>query len=190
MSSPVLAQDGAFVPFTKAERIQQLNDIDKVRTTPLLLYLPRVLTHLKSITQLLKSAGLALQILAVSQESDQPVADRKKAFEAATNTYLSTLNSVDIGLQRQILGLEEANIIIEKKKKAPQEAQVGGSGKQEKDFEGGTGKLDIGWLNTRSGKVGRDNEAELWAKARKFLEGVNENWGADGKADSDQDMGS
>lgn len=32
------------------------------------------------------------------------------------------------------------------------------------------GKLDIGWLNSRSGRVGRDMEAELWEKARIFLE--------------------
>ena len=32
--------------------------------------------------------------------------------------------------------------------------------------------LDVGWLNSRSGKVGRDMEAELWAKARAFLEGL------------------
>lgn len=89
------------------------------------------------------------------------------------------------------MGLEEANIIIEKKKKDVAEPKIGGSVK-ERDFEGGTGKLDIGWLNSRSGKVGRDNEAELWAKARKFLEGVNKDWGAGGNADghSDQDMGS
>ena len=87
--------------------------------------------------------------------------------------------------------MEEADIIIERKIKDPQESKLGGDAKQEKDFEGGTGKLDIGWLNSRSGKVGRDNEAELWAKARTFLEDVNENWGLEGKADSDsdQDMG-
>lgn len=68
------------------------------------------------------------------------------------------------------MGLEEANIIIEKKRREAPE--TGGSGK-EQDLENGTGKLDIGWLNTRSAKVGRDNEAELWAKARKFLENVN-----------------
>jgi Mediator complex protein len=38
--------------------------------------------------------------------------------------------------------------------------------------DGGMGKLDIGWLNSRSGRVGRDMEAELWEKARTFLEGL------------------
>ncbi len=39
---------------------------------------------------------------------------------------------------------------------------------------GSMGKLDIGWLNSRSGRVGRDMEAELWEKARVFLEGLEE----------------
>ena len=88
--------------------------------------------------------------------------------------------------------MEEAEIIVEKKIKDSQDAKVGRDGKPEKDFEGGTGKLDIGWLNSRSGKVGRDNEAELWMKARTFLEDVNEHWGEDRKPDGegDQDMGS
>jgi hypothetical protein len=30
----------------------------------------------------------------------------------------------------------------------------------------------VGWLNSRSGKVGRDMEAELWSKAKSFLETV------------------
>ena len=35
--------------------------------------------------------------------------------------------------------------------------------------------MDIGWLNTRSQKVGRDMEAEIWEKARLFLEGADQN---------------
>lgn len=38
--------------------------------------------------------------------------------------------------------------------------------------EGGMGKLDTGWLNTRSAKVERDMEAEVWKKTRKYMEGV------------------
>jgi hypothetical protein len=61
-----------------------------------------------------------------------------------------------------------------------------GEGKLEKDSYG---KLDIGWLNSRSGRVGRDNETELWAKARKFLEGINDSWRPDGDGDEDLPMG-
>ena len=142
----------------------------------------------QSITQLLKSAGLALQILAANQESAQIVVDRREAFQQATDTYLSTLHNVDIELRRQIWALEEAEIIIDKKARDPQQPKNGRDGKSEKDFEGGTGRLDIGWLNSRSGKVGRDKEAELWAKARTFLEGLFENWQEDGKANSDRDQ--
>ena len=67
--------------------------------------------------------------------------------------------------------------------KEPQEPKIGE--KPEKEIEGGTGKLDIGWLNSRSGKVGRDNEAELWKKARTFLEGINLEGGV---GDGDQVM--
>lgn len=72
------------------------------------------------------------------------------------------------------MGLEEADIILgDKKGKDGPEGKAGG--KDEKDtVEGGMGKLDIAWLNSRSGKVGRDNEAELWAKARRFLEDLEE----------------
>lgn len=91
--------------------------------------------------------------------------------------------------------MEEAEIIADKKMKEGQEPKIGSDAKHEKDLEGGTGKLDIGWLNSRSGKVGRDNEAELWRKARSFLENVEENWGkekgdGDGDGNSVQDMGS
>jgi hypothetical protein len=55
--------------------------------------------------------------------------------------------------------------------------------------DGGMGKLDIGWLNSRSGRVGRDMEAELWEKARTFLEGLErgKSNGAEQKADDDHD---
>ena len=142
-----------------------------------------ILTCWQSINQLLRSAGLALKILSSSQSPSetpsQTVSARKQEFEQATNNYLTTLQTVDVGLKRQIWGLEEAGIIVEKKVRETQEPRTGE--KIEKEIEGGTGKLDIGWLNSRSGKVGRDNEAELWKKAREFLEGIDaeERSGAD-----------
>ncbi|RDL40771.1 Uncharacterized protein BP5553_00750 [Venustampulla echinocandica] len=156
------AEPPAFKPFTKAERIQQLNDIDK------------------SITQLLQSAGLALKTLTSAQSASR-TSERREAFETASNAYLRALRTVDVGLKRQIYGLEEADIIPAEKTKA--------KGKQTDDgpamgsaratvpteatvAEGGMGKLDIGWLNSRSGRVERDMEAELWGKARGFVEGL------------------
>ncbi|KUJ21365.1 uncharacterized protein LY89DRAFT_549535, partial [Mollisia scopiformis] len=152
----------AYRPFTKAERIQQLNDIDK------------------SITQLLQSAGLALKTLSASQsDSTQTPSARREAFENASNSYLKTLQKVDIGLKRQIYGLEESNIIPPEKAKRGRDGQDGsGMGglrsaaapAEPPSGESGMGRLDIGWLNSRSGRVGRDMEAELWDKAKVFLE--------------------
>ncbi|KAL3419579.1 mediator complex protein [Phlyctema vagabunda] len=159
------AGNAAFKPFTKAERIQQLNDIDR------------------SITKLLQSAGLAIQTLSATQATPgTTTSDRREAFQDASNSYLKTLQSVDVNLRRQILGLEEANIIppdkVKPKSVAGKSAESQGSiASVDKAIvtEGTMGKLDIGWLNTRSGRVGRDMEAELWAKAKTFLEGLDEN---------------
>ncbi|TAQ89086.1 hypothetical protein B7494_g2600 [Chlorociboria aeruginascens] len=168
--------EDSFRPFTKAEHIKQLNDIDK------------------SVTQLLHSAGLAIQVLSVSKStSDLSPADQREAFKAASNSYLKTLQSVDIRLRRQIYGLEEADIIPAEKAKGKKVdgqdsypgMEVPKSGANVLSFgsntavpttaaaaEGGMGKLDIGWLNSRSGRVERHMEAELWAKSLKFLEGL------------------
>jgi hypothetical protein len=55
------------------------------------------------------------------------------------------------------------------------------------------GNLDIGWLNSRSGRVERDMEAELWEKARTFLEGLEKGRshgnGPKVEGDGDEDMG-
>lgn len=101
----------------------------------------------------------------------------------ASNSYLQTLQSVDVRLKRQIYGLEEADIIPADKasskiKGDSQDSQASaasgktGPGGASAHVNGGIGKLDIGWLNSRSGRVGRDMEAELWAEAKGFLEKV------------------
>jgi len=187
----------SFRPFTKNERIQQLNLIDK------------------SVTKLLQSAGLAIKTLTASQaqsDADAPLPkDPREAFQATSNSYLNVLQSVDVMLRRQTYGLEEANIIpadkIRAKGKidgqdpfsAPVTGKPGSSAPVPTDpaaVEGGMGKLDIGWLNTRSGRVGRDMEAELWSRARGFLEGLEQvkthqkELEKSVHNDSDEDMGS
>ena len=83
---------------------------------------------------------------------------------------------MDVGLRRQILGLEEADIITsgEKVKDKGKESQdlssIGRSAGTDKSLDGGMGKLDIGFLNSRSTVVSRDMEAELWQKVRLFLD--------------------
>jgi hypothetical protein len=103
---------------------------------------------------------------------------------------------VDVGLRRQIYGLEEADILPAERTKNAKEGREGfaGLGKPAPVAEttiadGGMGKLDIGWLNSRSGRVGRDMEAELWEKARTFLEGLDKEKsdGAGQKSDDDHD---
>lgn len=139
----------------------------------------------QSILQLVQTAGETLKILTASQASDQNMSpqERRQAFEAASNSYLRTLQSVDVRLRRQILGLEESDIIPADKVKtkikgrpaggpvAPGQASANKA--DEVTGDGGMGNLDIGWLNSRSGRVGRDMEAELWAKSRKFLEDLD-----------------
>jgi hypothetical protein len=89
-------------------------------------------------------------------------ANRREAFASATDTYLKALHSVDVNLKRQINGLDEAGI-IKQEDYDDEDPPKGEKGKT----------IDVGWLNTRSNKVGRDMEAELWVKARTFLEGMD-----------------
>lgn len=75
-----------------------------------------------------------------------------------------------------------------------EEADIIGAGKKEVSdevppVEGKLGNLDIGWLNSRSGIVDRNMEAELWVKARKFLEDMKEGKGTDrGEGEDEVDM--
>lgn len=142
--------------------------------------------------QLVQTAGQTLKILTTSQEpgETQSPDERRNAFENASNSYLKTLQSVDVRLRRQILGLEEANIIpadkakSKNKSKGPTEVvetrrpavpgNMAGNKVDDIVVEGGMGNLDVGFLNSRSGRVGRDMEAELWAKSRKFLEDLDD----------------
>lgn len=39
---------------------------------------------------------------------------------------------------------------------------------------GGLGALDVGWLNSRNDNVGKEMEAELWGKAKKFVTNLEE----------------
>ncbi|CAD6442675.1 d44b1866-8019-4497-b108-059e40ed5e2f [Sclerotinia trifoliorum] len=172
MSSPPEEETSTFRPFTKAERIQQLNEIDK------------------SILQLVQTAGQTLKILTASKEPGeaQSSQEKRQAFENASNAYLKTLQSVDVRLRRQILGLEEADIIPAEKVKSKNKGKpaaepverrpavpgnMAGNKADDTITEGGLGNLDIGFLNSRSGRVGRDMEAELWAKSRRFLEDLD-----------------
>ncbi|KAI6246233.1 hypothetical protein HI914_05269 [Erysiphe necator] len=151
-----------FIPFTKSERIQQLNDIDK------------------SLNRLLRSAGLAMQTLSTIQAPDNRLTShRRQQFEENCNSYLQTLQTIDVALFRQIHGLEEANIIpADKSKKEkitdnqPRVRPTINRAFADKDLVKTTESLksyDVGLLNCQSERMDKE-EAELWKEARMLLE--------------------
>ncbi|KAL1881858.1 hypothetical protein Daus18300_000911 [Diaporthe australafricana] len=169
-------------PFTRAERMQQLADIDH------------------DIASLLDLTGTAIQSLgkqslpppsnnsnsnnasAPEEAPSQPqpsAAEQTRLFEDAMNKFLSTLHSVDARLKRQILGLDEAGIIslpkdaAKDKSKDDDAAAAAAKPALEPNGVGMVGDLDVGWLNSRSNQVEREMEAELWTKARTHLETVS-----------------
>ncbi|OKL59289.1 hypothetical protein UA08_05097 [Talaromyces atroroseus] len=151
--------------FSSADRIRQLNEIDK------------------DIAKLVTSAGLAIQALTNAKSTEitagNSVDERKAAFKVATSQYFSLLSSVDVRLRRQVYALEEAGIL------EPESMTANGSFKSETGnatapgsaiAAGGTGTaagsfnpLEISWLNSRKDTVGKDKEAESWAAAREFV---------------------
>ena len=145
--------------------------------------------------RLLRSAGLAVNALtsSASGEDNQPsgpssVALHKASFTDATSEYFSCLSSIDVGLRRQVYALEEANIISAEKaaKESPSKLGVpttfpsasgyasSTSGLQSNKERSGLGAgslglLDVGWLNSRNDRVGKEMEAELWSKAEDLI---------------------
>ena len=138
---------------------------------------------------MLHSAGLAIKALTCqkssSREDDQAtISQEKDSFTTATSEYFSLLSSIDVRLRRQVYALEEANII--QAETFPREVQSGASTQQSlsvpagginapssqslKDrtapTNGGLGNLDVGWLNSRNDKVGKEMEVECWGKAK------------------------
>ncbi|OPB44978.1 hypothetical protein A0O28_0091160 [Trichoderma guizhouense] len=146
-----------FVPFTLEENIHQLNSIDR------------------SIVQLMNHTATALGALTTPASSDSnPSASvestaQKDAFREATDTFLDTLHSIDVRMKRQILALEEAGIVnLSSGPRQGHNTTVKPSLKP--NGMGAIGNLDVGWLNSRSTKVERDMELELWRRARELLE--------------------
>lgn len=145
-------------PFTLEENIRQLNAIDK------------------SIVQLMSHAATALGALTTPASADDstppaPVDStaQKEAFRQATDTFLSTLHSIDVRMKRQILALEEAGIVnLSSGPRQGHNTSVKPSLKP--NGVGSIGNLDVGWLNSRGTKVERDMELELWKRARELLE--------------------
>ncbi|KAI1632723.1 mediator complex, subunit Med11 [Biscogniauxia mediterranea] len=162
----------SFVPFTKAERIQQLGDIDR------------------NIVRLLTSTAQAIQGLVKNDTPDGDVmmteedqgtqGTQSQVFQKSMDDFLRTLRAVNVGMKRQIWGLEEAGIITLSKKDNQSIREENGevqmvntrSGPLEPDGNGRIGGLDVGWLNSRSNKVERDMEAHMWDEAEAIMNRV------------------
>lgn len=157
-------------PFTVEENIQQLNAIDNC------------------VVELMKHTSTALNSLTVPSssnsdptQSNYPSLDppsQIEAFRTATDSFLTTLHTVDVKMKRQIMALEEAGIVNlsnpqRQDPNAPAKASLKPNG------VGAIGNLDVGWLNSRGTRVERDMEAELWEKVKGLFETV------EGKTKSD-----
>jgi len=123
---------------------------------------------------------------------------RKQAFQDNTKDFYDNLHAVAVRLRRQAYALEEAGIItpqatslssisVKSAKPPPTKVtQLGVRGppppqqveqQPERITNGGLGKQDIGWLNSRGNRVGADKEKELVEDAKKLLQDVLENDG-------------
>ncbi|KAJ6788146.1 hypothetical protein PWT90_03247 [Aphanocladium album] len=171
MASPndVAMNDGSspdiHEPFTIEENISQLNAIDK-SAVQLMSHAATALNSLTTPT----SAGSSADVS--KPDIDAPAA--KDAFTKSTDAFLTALHDIDVRMKRQIMGLEEAGIInLSAASRGDPNAQAKASLKP--NGLGAVGNLDVGWLNSRSTKVERDMEAELWDKAKKILESQSNN---------------
>ncbi|KAL8282624.1 hypothetical protein RB597_010043 [Gaeumannomyces tritici] len=191
---------GVHQPFTKAERMQQLSEIDQ-DISSLLELTSKALGALVTSPTAAEANDSAPEPNSANGSADAPPPapaapptqeqreQQSRAFEAASNDFFATLLSVHVRLKRQIWGLEEAGIITLKDSGAKgtggsaAAAAAAASAKGgavaptnlavpalEPNGVGAIGNLDVGWLNSRSSKVDRDMEAELWAHARGHLE--------------------
>ncbi|KJZ77704.1 hypothetical protein HIM_02881 [Hirsutella minnesotensis 3608] len=147
-------------PFTIEENINQLNDIGR------------------SIVQLMNHTATALSSLTTpaaessTEAATKPAMDapsQKEAFRTATDSFLTTLHSIDVRMKRQVLALEEAGI-VNLSSSSRQDPSGTSKASLNPNGVGTVGNLDVGWLNSRSWRVEREMEAELWQEAREFLE--------------------
>ena len=123
-------------------------------------------------------AAEAVQTLSSSSDRESglvaSVEERKKAFAGTASDYYALLSTVDVNLRRQILALEEAKIIpSEAPRDIPGASDVQSNKEKKSKGPGALGNFDIGWLNSRNDKIGKDMEAELWTQARELLDDLS-----------------
>lgn len=142
--------------------------------------------------RLLEAAGLAVNALTMpsrehedTQDASSTMKKRKETFTAATTQYFELLSSIDVGVRRQIIALEEAGIIpAEMVSKSSQPSQSTTSStttsRQSRGVVtgGGLGSLDVGWLNSRNDWVGKEKEAALWEEAAALMDQLRSEQGS------------
>ncbi|KAK3939570.1 mediator complex protein-domain-containing protein [Diplogelasinospora grovesii] len=203
------AGDDKFKPFTTAERMQQLSEID--------LDIASLLEHTShALRSIAKPPSTSDPLDSPSPELPSPNADPTETsnFPEIQSEFLSTLDRIDKHLKRQIYALEEAGIIslpasastttdtVKVQTGGPGSGRVGryvviGEQPNQKGAEqlnrpdgvGMYGDLDVGMLNAASSTVERDHEAKLWAKARTQLQGLVDKKKTTTTTGSDSDAG-
>jgi hypothetical protein len=143
--------------FTPAQRIAELNDIDR------------------SVSTLLSAASDAVAILSNSPSNEKHQAalrnatTARAAFSTAAETYFSTLSSIEVRLRRQVYALEEAELIKSGNERDARRGRAPGS--DASTARTGAGPLDPTWLNARANdRVGLGKKKELLAQARAWVE--------------------
>ena len=137
--------------FTPADRIKELNDIDR------------------SIAHLLHAAGSAIQILGSNLPANN-LSSAKSQFLESVTTYFTILSSVDVRLRRQVYALQEAGLIAEGDAR---DAKRGGLTAGGGGAAGGAGgHLGVNGLNGRGDQVEKEMEREVWRRAREFVQGL------------------
>ncbi|EOD51293.1 putative casein kinase substrate phosphoprotein pp28 protein [Neofusicoccum parvum UCRNP2] len=137
-----------------AEHIQELSKIKED--------VPKLLTAASHAISALTNRPLD------SPSSADPLAARKEAYSAHTQTYFTLVRQIQDNLMREVGALEDAGVIPAKAEKVERAAQTQREGAEVKN--GGLGELDVGWLNARTRDVGVGKAGELVAEARRRLE--------------------
>lgn len=166
----------AYEPFTVEENIRQLNAIDQ----HMVQLMKHTATALNSLT--IPSSSETNQNKDPAAEAAKPPLDppaQKETFRSATDSFLTTLHTVDVKMKRQIFALEEAGIIdLAPPKRQEAEGPILTAQpilpSQRPNGVGAVGNIGAGWLNSRGTRVERDMEAELWDKAKDLLKKSDE----------------
>ena len=144
----------------------------------------------QDIVKLLSHAGQAIKALTQEPAAAIDVGytdfeDRRARFASAAGAYFDTLSSIDVNLRRHILDLKKKDIIPTDEYLDGESPDTGESSRGDalsppstrpKSLRknaitaGGLGNLDIGWLNSRNDKVGKDTSASLWQEAFQLVQ--------------------